>query len=62
MSEFNYCIGSYWEGNSGSIGVYAYGSEVHYGTIEDATSFLEYVKKKYPGENYQIFKVVPIDN
>jgi hypothetical protein len=62
--KFNYAIGSYWEGESGSVGCYAYGSEVHYGTMEDAQNFLAYVqsKKKTKAERakYKIFQLIEI--
>jgi hypothetical protein len=62
--KFNYAIGSYWEGESGSVGCYAYGNEVHYGTMEDAQNFLAYVqsKKKTKAERakYKIFQLIEI--
>lgn len=44
--KFNYAVGHYWEGESGSVGCYAYGNEHFYGTMEEAKSFLEYVQSK----------------
>jgi hypothetical protein len=62
--KFNYAVGSYWEGDDGSIGCYAYGSEVHYGTMEEAQNFLEYVRsqKKTKAEKakYKIFQLVEV--
>jgi hypothetical protein len=57
--KFNFCVGHYWEGNEGEIAVYAYHSEVHYGTMKEAKRFLKYVKKQ-SDHKYQIFKVEPI--
>jgi len=39
---FAFVVGHEWE--TGGIGAYAYGSEVHNGTMEDAKSFLKYVE------------------
>ena len=62
--KFNYAVGFYWEGDSGSVGCYAYHSEVHYGTMEDANNFLEYVRsqKKTTAEKakYKIFQLVEV--
>jgi hypothetical protein len=62
--QFNYAVGFYWEGDSGSVGCYAYHSEVHYGTMEDANNFLEYVRnqKKTKAEKakYKIFQLVEV--
>jgi len=62
--KFNYAVGQYWEGDSGSVGCYAYGSEVHYGTLEEAQNFLAYVqsKKKTKAERakYKIFQLVEV--
>ena len=64
--QFNYAIGSYWEGESGSVGCYAYHSEVHYGTMEEAKNFLKYVQGKNKSEpkdkrkDYRIFQLVEV--
>lgn len=62
--KFNYAVGHYWEGESGSVGCYAYHSEVHYGTMEEANNFLEYVRsqKKTKAEKakYKIFQLVEV--
>ena len=62
--QFNYAVGSYWEGDSGSVGCYAYHSEVHYGTMEDAQNFLTYVqnqkKTKAEKAKYKIFQLVEV--
>jgi hypothetical protein len=57
MNEFNYCIGRYWNGKDGSISVYTYHTQVHYGTQEDANGFLEYVKSKSPEHDWKIFEL-----
>lgn len=44
--KFNYAVGHYWEGESGSVGVYNYFGEVHFGTMEEAQSTLKYVQGK----------------
>ena len=48
--KFNYAVGHYWEGESGSVGVYNYFGEVHYGTAEEAKNTLKYVKSQYKKE------------
>lgn len=64
--QFNYAVGFYWEGESGSVGCYAHGSETHHGTMEDAQNFLKYVqnqqadKKKADRRDYKIFQLVEV--
>lgn len=58
--QFNYCVGHYWKGDSGSIGCYAFGSEVHFGTKKQAKDYLEYVKQRSPEEDWKIFVVTEI--
>lgn len=62
--QFNYAVGSYWNGESGAVGCYAYGSEVHHGTMKDAQDFLEYVKSqcktKAEKAKYKIFMLVEV--
>ncbi len=64
--KFNYAVGQYWEGETGSVGTYNYFGEVHYGTMEDAQNFLKYVesrqedKKKSDRKVYKIFQLVEI--
>lgn len=58
--SFNYSIGHYWVKDSGSIGVYTYGSEVHYGTWTSANKFLKYVKSKAPDHKWKIFQLVEV--
>lgn len=62
--KFNYAVGFYWEGDTGSVGCYAYHSEVHYGTMEEAQNFLAYVqsqkKTKAEKAKYKIFQLVEV--
>jgi hypothetical protein len=62
--QFNYAVGFYWQDDNGSVGCYAHGSEVHYGTMEDARNFLAYVQsqKKTRAEKakYKIFQLVEV--
>ncbi len=44
--EFNYAVGHYWEGESGSVGCYAYGNDIFYGSMAQAKGFLEYVQSQ----------------
>ena len=64
LKEFTYGVGSYWKGDSGSVGLYAYGSELFHGTLVDAEDFLEYVKNqqktKAEKEKYKIFMLVEV--
>ncbi len=60
MEEFNFCVAYYWKDNSGAIGTYTYGGEVHNGTLEYATEFMEYVKRQSPDKEWKIFKVVEL--
>ena len=62
--KFNYAVGFYWEGDSGSVGCYAYGNEHFYGTMEDAQNFLKYVqsqkKTKAEKAKYKIFQLIEV--
>ena len=64
--EFNYAVGFYWKDDSGAVGCYAYGSEVHYGTLEEAKNFLTYVNNKQKvrpkaeRNEYKIFQLVEV--
>ena len=64
--KFNYAVGHYWEGESGSVGCYAYHSELFYGTMEDAQGFLKYVQdqdlknKKADRRDWRIFQLIEV--
>jgi len=64
--KFMYGVGFYWEGDSGSVGLYANHSETFYGTMEEAQHFLKYVesqqvdKKKADRKDYKIFQLVEV--
>lgn len=58
--EFNYCVGSYWSGKSGSVGTYAFGKEVFFGTLKEAKKFLKYVKSQSPDKDWKIFQLVEV--
>ena len=64
--KFNYAVGHYWEGESGSVGCYAYGNEHFYGTMEDAQNFLKYVqsqdkeKPRLNRRNWRIFQLIEV--
>ena len=59
--KFNYAVGFYWEGDSGSVGCYASGSEVFYGTLEEARNFQTYCQtgpdNKARGKDKRIYKI-----
>jgi hypothetical protein len=64
--KFSYAVGFYWEGESGSVGCYAHGSEVQFGTMKEAKDFLKYcqgqqkTKPKDQRRDYRIFQLVEV--
>ena len=58
--RFNYAVGHYWDDQKGAIGCYTLFSEVHYGTLEEAVSFLKYVKKKSPEHDWKVFTMAEV--
>jgi hypothetical protein len=64
--KFNYAVGHHWTDSSGSVGVYNYFGEVHYGTLEEANHMLKYVQdkdKKSPKtdrRDWKIFMLVEV--
>ena len=65
--KFTYAVGHYWEGESGSVGTYAYGSDLFFGTMEQAKSFLAYVqeqdkkeKKVADRRDWRIFQLIEV--
>jgi hypothetical protein len=58
--RFAYAVGHYWDKDKDSVGCYAYGSEVHSGTMEEAENFLKYVKEESPDEDWKIFMLVEV--
>ena len=64
--QFNYGVGFYWEGDSGSVGLYAHGSDIFYGSMEDAQNFRIYCqsqqesKPKKQRRVYKIFQLVEV--
>jgi hypothetical protein len=64
--KFNYAVGFYWEDEAGSVGCYAYHSEVHYGTMEEAKNFQKYCQdqqKSKPRDqrrDYRIFQLIEV--
>jgi hypothetical protein len=64
--KFNYAVGHYWAGESGSVGVYNYFGEVHHGSMEEAKNFLKYVQgqdKKQPKvdrRDWRIFQLIEV--
>ena len=55
-SQFNYCIGKPWEEGSKHLSIYALGSQVHYGTMEQAEAMREGISKR-EGKEYEIYKL-----
>lgn len=58
--KFNYAVGSYWEGDSGAVGCYAYHNEVFFGTLKEAKKFKKYCKSQDPEKEYKIFMLVEV--
>ena len=65
--KFNYAVGHYWEGESGSVGTYAYGNNLFFGTMEQAQSFLRYVqeqdkkdKKVADRRDWRVFQLIEV--
>jgi hypothetical protein len=63
QEKFSFCIGRPWPAHKTSqhspdnISVYAYGKEVHYGTMAEAEIFRGYVNEQTGEENF-IYKLV----
>lgn len=61
--QFNYAVGHYWEGESGSVGTYAYGNDIFFGDMDQAQNFLAYVKeqeKKADKRDWKIFQLIEV--
>lgn len=64
--KFNFAVGHYWMGENGPVGCYAYGDEVHYGSMEEAQNFLAYVQgqdknlTKSERRDWRIFQLVEV--
>ena len=58
--KFTYAVGHYWDKDKDSVGCYAYHTETHSGTMEDATNFLNYVKEQSPDKDWKIFMLVEV--
>ncbi len=64
---FDYCVGAPWaetdpelyaDGDHG-VSVYAYGTQVHHGTMKEARNFRAYVNEQTGRDNY-IYKLVRV--
>jgi hypothetical protein len=63
--KFMYGVGFYWEGDSGSVGLYTYHSETFYGTMEQARNFRDYCQNQPDNKGkdkrtYKIFQLVEV--
>ena len=58
--KFTYAVGHYWDKDKDSVGCYAYHTETHSGTMEDAENFLNYVKEQSPDKDWKIFMLVEV--
>lgn len=66
QETFSFCVGRPWPKSPTnpertSICVYAYGAQVHHGTMQDAEAFRIYVNKE-TGEENLIYKLVPVSS
>jgi hypothetical protein len=63
--KFSFCVGRPWpkhlcsEPSEDNICVYAYGSQVHYGSMDDAQAMLSYVEERTGVENF-IYRLVRV--
>lgn len=56
--KFNFVVAHPWEKDDpDNLCIYAFGSEVQHGTLEDAQEFLDYVRSKSGTEQYKIYRV-----
>ena len=63
--EFNYSVGFYWYEDSDQIGIYTYGRDVFYGTMEEAKEFRDYCQNQPDNQgedkrDYKIFQLVEV--
>jgi hypothetical protein len=63
--QFMYGVGFYWEGDSGHVGLYASGSEIFYGTMEEAKNFQAYCQSRPDNKGkdkrqYKIFQLIEV--
>lgn len=59
--KINYVVAHYWDDEPSRLGAYMiHNSEVQFGTIEDAKTFLKYVRKKSPEHKWKIFQLVSV--
>lgn len=64
QETFSFCVGRPWPKSPSnpdqtSINVYAYGTQVHHGTMKYAESFRDYVNESTQEENY-IYRLVQV--
>lgn len=57
--QFSYCVGRPWhpEDVDSSICVYAYGSQVHHGSMANAEDLREFVDEQDPIHKHFIYKL-----
>jgi hypothetical protein len=57
--KINYVVAHYWDNEPMRLSAYMlHNSEVQFGTIEDAKTFLKYVRKARPEYKWKIFQLV----
>ena len=59
--KFTYAIGHYWDPkDKTSVGCYAYHTETHSGTLDEANGMLKYVKEQSPERDWKVFMLVEV--
>jgi len=59
--QINYVVAHYWDDEPSRLGAYMiHNSEVQFGTIEDAKTFLKYVRKASPEHKWKIFQLITV--
>lgn len=59
--KINYVVAHHWENEPSRLGAYMmHNSEVQFGTMKDAQTFLKYVRQKSPERKWRIFQLVSV--
>jgi len=56
VTHFNYCIARPWKNNPNSLSAYALGTQLFYGTMEEAEDTRANISKR-AGKEYEIYKL-----
>lgn len=59
--QINYVVARYWPSEPQRLSAYMiHNAEVQFGTMEDAKTFLKYVRKQNPDDHWKIFQLVSV--